>query len=396
MKKTILKIVCLVLVLVIAALIYVRAPKKDRTIDQSKWNTNYTYVFVHGLSGWGSYDKQYKFMPYWGMMNGDMMKYLNKQEFHCYAASVAPHYSAWDRACELYAQLTGTKVDYGEAHAKAMGHDRYGEDFTGRALIPSFSATDKINLVGHSFGGATIRLFAELMANGSEEEIAASGDNVSDFFKGGKADWIYSMTTLAAPTNGTTAYFTGTIEDPDPPKGLSKFIEDKLNGMMANVNGGDAESRVPEDMASNDMFIDNALALNEEIEVLENVYYFSIPCCSTKDSGKGYQVVDNSITDIMFRKPGRLMGNLTYTTPGGFVVDEKWLPNDGLVNTISAKAPFNAPQKALDRNNIEKGTYQIFPTFEGDHMSIIGGLLKTTDVKNYYVDFMCMINEIEE
>ena len=396
MKKLVLKIICLVLVLTIALLIYARAPKKDRTIDQSKWNTNYTYVFVHGLSGWGSYDKRYKSMPYWGMMNGDLMKYLNKQEFHCYAASVAPHYSAWDRACELYAQLTGTKVDYGEAHAKAMGHDRYGEDFTGRALIPAFSATDKINLVGHSFGGATIRLFAEIMANGSEEEIAASGDNVSDFFKGGKADWIYSITTLAAPTNGTTVYYSGTVEDPEPPTGLSKKIEDKLNDMMADVNGGDTESRVPEDMASNDLFIDNALALNEKIEVLENVYYFSIPCCSTKDSGKGYQVVDNSITDIMFRKPGRLMGNLTYTTPGGFVVDEKWLPNDGLVNTISAKAPFNAPQKALDRNNIEKGTYQIFPTFEGDHMSIIGGLTKITDVKNYYVDFMCMINEIEE
>ena len=103
------------------------------------------------------------------MFGGDAIKYFNKQGFNCYAASVAPHYSAWDRACELYAQLTGTKVDYGEAHSKAMGHERYGEDFTGRALIPSFSATDKINLVGHSFGGATIRLFAEIMANGSED-----------------------------------------------------------------------------------------------------------------------------------------------------------------------------------------------------------------------------------
>jgi hypothetical protein len=26
------------------------------------------YIFVHGLSGWGSYDKVYRRMPYWGML----------------------------------------------------------------------------------------------------------------------------------------------------------------------------------------------------------------------------------------------------------------------------------------------------------------------------------------
>ena len=31
------------------------------------------YIFVHGLSGWGSYDKSYKRMPYWGMFCGDLM-----------------------------------------------------------------------------------------------------------------------------------------------------------------------------------------------------------------------------------------------------------------------------------------------------------------------------------
>ncbi|MBR6479321.1 MAG: hypothetical protein IKT04_02315 [Clostridia bacterium] len=396
MKKLILKIICLALCLIIILLAIQRMPRVDRTIDKTKWKTNYTYVFVHGLSGWGSYDSRYKYMPYWGMFGGDAIKYFNKQGFNCYAASVAPHYSAWDRACELYAQLTGTKVDYGEAHSKAMGHERYGEDFTGRALIPSFSATDKINLVGHSFGGATIRLFAEIMANGNEDEVKTSGDNVSDFFKGGKADWIYSITTLAAPTNGTSVYYQGEVEDPEPPSKFQAKLEDKLIDKMGDVNTGEEEKRVDEDMAAHDMDIDNALELNKHISTLENVYYFSIPCCSTKDSGKGYQRVDNSITEVIFRKPARLIGNLQYTTPGGYKVDEKWLANDGLVNTYSAKAPFDAPQKDIDKNNIEPGIYQIFPTFEGDHMSIIGGMFKTVDIKHYYTDFMCMINEIED
>ncbi len=43
-------------------------------------------------------------MKYWGMQNGDLMKYLNSLGYDCYAASVAPTGSAWDRACELYAE----------------------------------------------------------------------------------------------------------------------------------------------------------------------------------------------------------------------------------------------------------------------------------------------------
>ena len=65
------------------------------------------FVFVHGLSGWGSYDESYRRMPYWGMRSGDLMPFLKEKGFDSYAASVAPSGSAWDRACELYAQLAG-------------------------------------------------------------------------------------------------------------------------------------------------------------------------------------------------------------------------------------------------------------------------------------------------
>ena len=32
-----------------------------------------SFIFVHGLSGWGSYDKAYRRIPYWGMRGGDHM-----------------------------------------------------------------------------------------------------------------------------------------------------------------------------------------------------------------------------------------------------------------------------------------------------------------------------------
>ena len=85
------------------------------------------YVFIHGTAGWGSYDKRYEKMPYWGMRGGDLITYLNEKGFDSYAASVSPFGSAWDRACELYAQLFGKKVDYGSCHSKAFGHERFEE-----------------------------------------------------------------------------------------------------------------------------------------------------------------------------------------------------------------------------------------------------------------------------
>ncbi len=37
-----------------------------------------TYIFVHGLAGWGSYDERYRRMPYWGMRGGDLMAFLRE------------------------------------------------------------------------------------------------------------------------------------------------------------------------------------------------------------------------------------------------------------------------------------------------------------------------------
>ncbi|MBR0267500.1 MAG: hypothetical protein IJQ71_08715 [Clostridia bacterium] len=59
--------------------------------------SRFTYIFVHGLSGWGSYSAAYRWIPYWGMRNGDLIAFLREKGFACGAASVAPKGSAWDR-----------------------------------------------------------------------------------------------------------------------------------------------------------------------------------------------------------------------------------------------------------------------------------------------------------
>ncbi len=370
-------------------------------VDSSNWNTNYTYVFVHGLSGWGSYDDTYKLMPYWGMFGGELMGYLNDKGFKAYAASVAPTDSAWDRACELYAQLVGTKVDYGKAHSERCNHERYGEDFTGRALIESFSAEDKINLLGHSFGGATVRLFASIMEKGVAEEIAATPANeLSDYFKGGKGDWIYSVTSLAAPHNGTSAYSVGENSEPalqtkaakeNPIKSAFSGISDKL---MSQFTGGEKDGRIDSDYAAYDMYIDNALELNKTIHTHDSTYYFSFACTATDKNEDGTYSPDTKIMESIYSSSSEGIGRYTGVTKGGFVIDKTWLENDGLVNTVSALAPSSAPNKIFNEDNIEKGIWQTMPIIRGDHMCLQGGMTKINDVKPFYVEHLSMINSL--
>ena len=208
------RFLCLLLTLMLAASLCVfPAAAADQTCPSSKDDP---VVFVHGLMGWGQRAGINAVLPYWGMTTGSLTSYLNALGYETYSATVGPISSAWDRACELYAQLTGTTVDYGAAHAAAHDHARYGITYD-RPLFAGWGTQHAVNLVGHSFGGATTRQFLELMANGSAEEVAAAkaaGTTPSPLFTGGKRSWVHSMTEIAAPHNGTTFIESnGTIMD---------------------------------------------------------------------------------------------------------------------------------------------------------------------------------------
>ncbi len=392
MKKHFIKISAL---LMCAAILFSSCARGTATISANAdgFKTNYTFVFVHGLSGWGSYDSRDKFLPYWGMFGGDLMEYLNDEGFNCVSASVDPFGSAWDRACELYAELSGSVVDYGAEHSERCNHERYGEDYTGRALVDEWDGENKINLLGHSFGGATVRLLAELMANGSEaERNATPADELSPLFTGGKADYIYSITALAAPHNGTTAY-NANVNNDEVEAELS-FTQKAASDMVGSATAGEGDGRDESDYANYDLKIDNAMKLNESISTLENVYYFSVPCSSTDRQDDGTYRPDEDITEPMFVKSAILMGMFTGETEGGCTIDESWLENDGLVNTNSATAPFNAPSAEYGEGEVQKGIWYVMPVYRGDHMSLQGGMTKKNDVRDFYTNHLQMINEL--
>ena len=93
------------------------------------YKNKYPFIFIHGMMGWGEDLKVYKLLPYWGVMCGNYTKMLRESGTEAYAPSVGPLSSAWDRACELYAQLVGGTVDYGAAHAPKYHHERFGRTY---------------------------------------------------------------------------------------------------------------------------------------------------------------------------------------------------------------------------------------------------------------------------
>ncbi|MCR5478158.1 MAG: hypothetical protein K6E92_11155 [Lachnospiraceae bacterium] len=359
--------------------------------------TDVKFVFVHGLAGWGSYDTVNEFFPYWGLSGGSIIRYLNHQGYQSYAASVDPTGSAWDRACELYAQLSGTRVDYGAAHSAAAGHARFGEDFTGRALLPDFDAS-KIALIGHSFGGATVRLFSQILTEGSEAEKAVTEEaDLSPFFRGGNGERLFAVVTLAAPTNGTTAYdlyqdASFDLSAIEIPAEYEKNSDAVSKGTKPVQDG-----RADWDYAAYDMHIDNALALNESLETFPGVYYFAYPCASTVENAEGGVSPDPSITEGIFMKGAIYMSRYTGTTKGGVVIGPEWQAGDGLVNEISAGAPFSAPQENYREDvSIKPGIWYVMPTTRGDHMSLQGGLTKRVKVKPFYLKLARMLAGLAE
>ncbi len=381
------KIISFFLAIVMYLLPQLNLPKAD--VDPATFQSNYTNVFVHGLGGWGEESFYYKVMPYWGMFGGDLMQYLNARGYPCKSAQITPGAGCWDRACELYAQLTGTRTDYGAEHSARCKHARYGEDYTGKPILSSFSSKDKINLFGHSFGGATILQFLQLMYAGSEAEQKATTDgSLSDFFKGGKGDWIHAIVTLSAPMNGTTAYAVRDEINVDP---HATPEEKAVVFILTNGTAAPRDGRIKEDSAEYDMYIDHAMALCDSFETLPDVYYLSLPCMMVKQQSDGSYIPRVTEMEPLFRAASKRMGCYTGVTPNGYVVDESWQMNDGLVNTKSAMAPFNAPQQQIDRDNIQPGIWNILPTHEGDHMSLMGGLLKNHPVREVYLDLLDLV-----
>ncbi len=379
------------------------------TIDNTKFKTDYPYIFVHGMGGWGPDNEFYSLSPYWGgglgLDDTDLIKILNENGIEAYAPSVGPLSSAWDRACELYAQLAGTVVDYGEAHSKAHGHDRYGFSYEGKAVMGKpWDMKEKINIVGHSFGGATVRLFTSLLAFGSEEERAASGENTSELFKGGH-DLVHSCITLSAPHNGSQV--ANLLVDPQVTMLLISAVLNVVGMVFGNnflvfsfqlghfgltpkqdqfrawlTPCGIWDFYKSNDNCGYDMTLRGAAELNETIKLAPNTYYYS------------YTTADSSMKTLnpIFWISGGMMALTKGSTVDGIKIEGDWAVNDGIVPLASALYPTVDAATAKDyEDSLEKGEkilpgrwYYLDTMYGMDHFDFCGTKHYPTSFEGFY------------
>ncbi len=380
----------------------------------------YPYVLVHGMGGYGEGSGLNSVSPYWGSSTGSLSEYLRDEGYQVYEANVGPFSSAWDRACELYAQLTGTTVDYGEAHSKEHGHERYGKEYTTPLYTEWGNETEggqmqKINLVGHSFGGNTIRLLASLMEYGSEAEQKASADDISPLFEGGKGEWINSITTLCSPHNGSTLYYvvdsetliTLALSTLQLAGGITNIFDSQMVdfqlehfGIISDLN--DANSLIDNGFASGkdnafyDLSPHGAKELNRSIQTVESIYYFSYSYCTTEKSAFSDNQTPIRTTLSILKPIAMLIGSYTNTADDAPVkIDERWLPNDGLVNVVSAKYPSGENHTDFTQGmKIEKGIWHVLPTLTGHHGTVIGMDGNTEETHSFYTDLFTMVDAL--
>lgn len=343
-------------------------------------------VLVHGFLGFGPDEFQKSGFNYWGGY-GDIAAHMQvyRGPHTVVAAAVSPIASNWDRAAELYAQIKGGCVDYGKAHVAAQGVPGQVQKPPGKcwaadprdnphayplALYPQWGREHPIHMIGHSQGGTTIRALIQLLEHGA---MTDEGDGA--LFKGGKKGWIRSATTISAPHNGTTLSDAVLNILPNVPIVLRDILRNRA--------------------ASWELAPDGAREFNRWALTSPSVYYFSVGTVATASGSWCCNGTDRAIapiqttafqyarTDMMpyFKSfagewivpspAQRGMGSYTVNVPNRVRIDSDWFPSDGVVNTVSMRAPGGHPVRDYNGTAL-RGTWNFLGNYPGyDHFDIL-------------------------
>lgn len=386
-------------------------------------NVNYPSFFLHGFMGWGEWDGANDRFPYWGggFYSRDLIRHLRAEGYECYAPSLGPFNSAWDRSCELWAIIMGGTVDYGKVHSEKYGHERYGRTYPG--ILKDWGKPgrhEKINIIGHSFGGPTVAYFSHLVANGDPTEVAGTPpEELSPLFLPNKEQKVHTVTSLSGVLNGTT--FASWLRRP------GVYIISQLVLMIVSVLGNTKAARfydfhmeqwhmMKEPEKNNDRHFRHPFKIQKEINRFHQNFFdsighemqlecmqeinkdlkpspetYSFACLADRthyDEKKGHRVI-NKDASFIAKVPAPLCckwGSQYLADNYGWNLDE-WQYNDGLVNVPGQKAPNTLPSEDAESWNQEfkKGIWYNMPRRENfDHMSWIGiGLSKEEHYEFY-------------
>ena len=380
---------------------------------------NYPIVFVHGMFGWGENEGINKKIPYWGATTGSLTDFLREEGYECYAASVGPTSSAWDQACELYAQLMGTRVDYGKAHSQRHNHKRYGRKYD-KPLFDGWSEGKKVHLIGHSFGGLCIRMLSHLLEYGDPRELEAGDEDVSPLFRGGNGKLIYSLSAICSPLGeidtfevaekyrlirpiraGAVFYMCAMgrsiLNGKTVDFHLEQFGLTNTPGQRDAESGHNARKEIRKRFKETDDNIIFGLSpegiskVNKMVESVPHIYYFSFPFNaveydekSQKEKARQTDLPLMHLTSFLLLHNSRQKGI------------DKSAGNDGLVDVLAACAPPDEPSVQYSEGmEYKPGIWNIMPVQTGDHGTAIGLMADKEETQGFYLDIMELLENIE-
>jgi triacylglycerol lipase len=290
-------------------------------------------------------------------------------EFSTHLAKCGPLNSVHDCACELFAQIHGSRIDYGESHSAEAGHARFSRDYSGRGFVAGWSSRNPVILIGHSAGAQTCRMLQTLLAQ--------------DFWgMGSDADWIEAIVSMAGALNGTTLTYRYCDED----SGMLKILPSMLIGKAlaaapglsavgaarlfdlhldhwtgGGEHGPAALSRRIDasrfmgsgDNLGFDLTLHGASRLNRTMETFRNCRYLSLVASATREkSFLGLPFLRRShrpdrTMEALLREQSRYIATRPEFSVGpapewgsGELTMDAWRENDGVLNTISQRYPF--------------------------------------------------------
>lgn len=361
-------------------------------------NKDIPWIIIHGMNGYGENSEKYESKPYWGK-DDDMLTYLRADGYKVYAPTIGPMSSSWDRACELFAQLTGTVVDYGEAHSEKYGHNRYGRDYTGKATMGTpWDVESPLNLIAHSLGGPTARIFISLLAYGNEDEIATGSDDISPLFTGGHDKVINALVTISAPHNGTQLADAGLATGLVPPAVMlvAMVVPSMVNDFFMlehwNIVG---KSGIPNlanvlkfakaDNAADDITMKGAAEITKNYKLPKDILYITYAADTTGESFTGHRV--GLPADGVYTLTSEMISIAANFSYDGVVPGKDWEANDGLVPVISAQYPFNDEMGHVfytDGMAMKRGVWNVMPTLKGTHSYYTGAIGTIEDLTAYF------------
>lgn len=362
------------------------------------WGQNTSpIVLVHGFLGWGPDELGgYK---YWGGVH-DLEATLRDSGHQVFTVSVGPISSNWERAVEVYYQIKGGQVDYGQSHANRFGIIQKPEGKLYPGLYPEWDESHPIHLMGHSMGGQTVRMLQYQLSQVFYSDSINQINEKSILLGSENHGWVTSITTIATPHDGTTLaniiiktfpYLQNII-------GIagvvgSEFYDFDLEQWGFTREDGETWSSYSmrmknhsawgtKNICSWDLSLDGAKELNGYLVADPNIYYFSFQATATElDTVTGHHVPKEG-TMLLTRPRAKILGSTVSYWNDGAPTDSTWFSNDGVVNTISMTGPktgINGSDPIIEyQDNVLfiPGQWYTFGPYFLDHWAVIGHTLE--------------------